>query len=122
MVQVKEISGQAYGQVRFSSFTSGMLSETIQDYLLSHPNVSICHWIQTPQQMEHSLELGEIDFAFSLTPIESPNIIWSPIAEDELIAIVPSDHVLAGQDQISLSELRDEPLCRSDAGFGTKNL
>lgn len=120
--EVQGLNGELVGDVCFASFTSGMLSEAIQAYLLSHPNVNVRHRIQSPQQMEHSLELGEIEFAFSLTPIESPNITWTPVAEDELIAIVSTNHPLASRDCLMLPDLQGEALAVSDAGFGTRQL
>ena len=112
--EVQALSGQNCGQVRFSSFANGILAELVFSYIARYPNVNIRHVIQAPQQMEDSLELGEVDFGLALNPIQSPNIDWSPMAEDELIALVSTEHPLSCQTVIALKELARERIAVPD--------
>lgn len=112
--EVQALNRQNCGQVRFSSFANGILVELVFSYVARYPNVNIRHVIQSPQQMEDSLELGEVDFGLALNPIPSPSIDWSPMAEDELIALVSTEHSLSGQTVIPLKELEGERIAVPD--------
>lgn len=112
--EIQALDGQSCGQVHFSAFASGILAELVFSYIARYPNVSVRHMIQSPHQMENSLELGEVDFSFAFNPIPSPSINWVPMAEDELIALVSADHRLSGQTVISLRELEGERMAVPD--------
>lgn len=116
--EVKNMNGKICGRVAFSSFANGILQDVVFSYIIRYPDVNIRHLIQSPLQMENSLELGEVDFALSLNPIPSPSINWTPLAEDELIALVSVDHPLSGQNTIPLSKLEGERLAIPDPDYG----
>lgn len=120
--EVQELDGQNCGRVSFSSFANGILAELVFSYIARYPHVSVRHVIQSPQQMENSLELGEVDFGVALNPIQSPSIDWTPVAEDELIALVSTDHPLSAQTSIALRELEDERIAVPDPGYGISQM
>lgn len=120
--EVQAMDGQICGSVGFSSFANGILAEVVFSYIARYPNVNVRHVIQSPQQMENSLELGEVDFGLALNPIRSPSIDWVPMAEDELIALVSTDHPLSGQTAIALKELEGERLAVPDPGYGMSQM
>ena len=120
--EIQALTGQNCGQVSFSSFASGILAEPLLRYVTRYPLVNIRHVIQSPQQMENSLELGEVDFGIALNPIQSPNIDWVPLAEDELIAVIPSNHVLSEQKTIALKDLEPERIAVPDPGYGMSQM
>lgn len=56
-----------------------------------------------------SLRRGESDFAIMRTDFLDPSIYeMYPIIKDRLVVILPSDHPLAGEDEISIADLRNE--------------
>jgi DNA-binding transcriptional LysR family regulator len=122
MEELHSMDGAEFGDVSFASFTSGLLSQPLLQYLLKHPNVHLNQKIQSPQQIEYSLETGEIDFGFSLYPVVSPKVCWTPIAEDELIILVSQQHPLAAKDSIELEELSNERFVITNSGFGMREL
>lgn len=120
--EVQALHGQNCGRVSFSSFANGILAEVVFSYIARYPNVSVRHGIQSPQQMENSLELGEVDFGVALNPIQSPNIDWTPMAEDEFIVLASTDHPISGQSTIALRELEGERIAVPDPGYGMSQM
>jgi DNA-binding transcriptional LysR family regulator len=64
---------------------------------------------------------GRIDVAFMGLPrADLGSLDVHEVASGELIAIVPSDHPLAGKSTVSLAELAPESFVDSPAGFGNR--
>lgn len=115
---LQQIDETDYGTVALSSFTSGLLNTPICDFLTSHPNVCFRHTIDSPERMRQLLERGDADIALSLQPIISPNILWTPVMEEEMIALVSVSHPLAARHEIFLGDLAQERICLNCFEYG----
>jgi DNA-binding transcriptional LysR family regulator len=62
---------------------------------------------------------GEVDLCVSTEPYD-PGVEWRPLFKEELFALVPLDHRLAGRKSIELIELADEPFVALRAGHGLR--
>ena len=61
-------------------------------------------------QLATSLLAGDIDVAITLNPELLPSLAYETIRYEQLVAIVPSSHPLAGKLGVSVSEFAHEPL------------
>ena len=111
-----------YGDIVFSSFTSGLMNRPVCDFLTAHPNVHFRHTIHSPERMRQLLERGEADIALSFQPIISPDIIWTPVMEDEMIALVSATHPLAAKRNIELRDLAQERICLNCYVYGVPEM
>ena len=68
------------------------------------------------------LRTGETDLCLLATHPEQPGLRWVHLIEEEIFAIVPPDHPLAGRESIRLEELAAEPFISFLPGWGLRQL
>ena len=61
------------------------------------------------EDLVNAVESGKSDIAFCSYVPDHPSLRFVPVASQELVAIVPEDHPLAGKDEIDLAELMPYP-------------
>ncbi len=120
--ELQGLQGDAYGQVKFASFSTGLVSEPLRGLIRQYPNVSVSHYTLPSEEIKTSLERGEIDLALSLFPIESTAINWFPVAEDELIVLVSDGNELSKTPTISLRQLENQDIALPDPELGLRRL
>ena len=108
---IADIRGADAGTVRLGSFTSvavHWLPGMIEAFQAAHPRVELKMFNGDYYDVEQWLRDGTVDMAFITLPApEGTRVI--PLAEDELLAILPKGHPLAAKPQISTSCLGREP-------------
>lgn len=93
------------------SITYSWLPYLVQEYRARYPevNLEIRTEMFTGEQVR-ALSEGRLDVGLLRPPIDHQDIQWSHLADDELVAAVPSDHRLAkSPEPLDLSVLADEP-------------
>lgn len=93
-----------------ASFSSGPLADAVASFIAVHPAVSISIDSQSPQQARDLVAQRSIDCGFTQLPEQHPGLICYPILQSALVCAVPSQHPLAKQSSIELSQLCSEPL------------
>jgi DNA-binding transcriptional LysR family regulator len=75
-----------------------------------HPGVELTVREQSSEELAELVRLDELDMAFlSVTErVESHGLGLAQLVSEELVAIVPIDHRLAGRQRIELAELADD--------------
>ncbi|WP_054284999.1 LysR family transcriptional regulator [Gulbenkiania mobilis] len=101
-------------------FTS-LLPEVLLDFRQTYPGVTLTlRELFTARQFE-ALREGTLDIGFvrydGLAPPE--DLVLTEIRRDPLRLVINARHPLAGQAQVALSELADEPFIVYPAGVGT---
>ena len=96
----------------------GYMASAVQEYLApaltmlrqTHPNLKVKMLDQTPAEMISALGRGEIDLALTFGGAEalSREYYIKKLASVPSVAVLPFDHPLASQKQISISQLKDE--------------
>ena len=133
--QIHELSRQAiaavadaYGQL--AGELSVGASQTIAQYLLPtflagflerNPQVRITARSGNTDQMLAALVSGEIQLALLEGPEQRTDVHIEPFMEDHMVLVVPSSHEWAGQ-QISLDQLKAEPLLTREFGSGSRRV
>jgi LysR family hydrogen peroxide-inducible transcriptional activator len=70
-----------------------------------HPKVRLVIGDGTSATLQPLLSSGSLDAAIVNLPQSNPDLIERPLFDEDLFLVVPSEHPLAGQRQISLSDL-----------------
>jgi len=94
---VSEIRGLSVGSVRIASYPSistFWLPRIISAFEDDYPNIEITIMEGISQEIIEWLNQGEADIAFFAEP-ETYDFEWLPLAEDRMIAVLPTDHPLA---------------------------
>ncbi|MCB8880313.1 LysR family transcriptional regulator [Acidisoma cellulosilytica] len=68
------------------------------------------------RHLEDALRAGEVEIAGLIQPI-SPDFDSALVRHDPILAICAADHPLAGQTEVALEDLAEEPFILFDAGF-----
>lgn len=112
--------GIARGTLRIASFgaTSSLhlLPQLIASYRHEHPFVEVhidegVDNVVTQWLLERRVELG-----FVVLPDDRFDTIT--LAVDELVAVLPASHELAGQSSVAANDFHDQPFIRTAAGSG----
>ena len=108
---IEDIRGADAGTVRLGAFTSvavHWLPGMIRTFQAAHPKVELQMFNGDYYDLEQWFLDGTIDLGFVTLPApEGTHAI--PLAEDELVAILPRGHRLASMERIPIGELDGEP-------------
>ncbi|MGY4664501.1 DNA-binding transcriptional LysR family regulator [Pseudomonas chlororaphis] len=116
--EAADARGMKRGTLRIGSFgpTSSMklLPAILQRYRQAHPGIEV-HIDEGPdRQVLQWLEERRIDVGFVVLPQERFDCL--ALVEDQMMALIPSQHALASKDSLSLAELCDDPFILTEAG------
>ena len=108
---IADIRNADAGSIRLGAFTSvavHWLPGMIQTFQAAHPQVELKLFNGDYFDVEQWLRDGTVDLAFVTLP--APDRTRAiPLAEDELLAILPKGHPLAAQPKIDAAKLGREP-------------
>ncbi|QZP31299.1 LysR family transcriptional regulator [Pseudomonas sp. DR48] len=116
--EAADARGMKSGTLRIGSFgpTSSikLLPTILQHYRSAHPGIEV-HIDEGPdRQVIQWLEERRIDVGFVVLPEDRFDTFM--LIEDQLVALLPHDHPLAGRDGLSLSDLCHDPFVLTEAG------
>lgn len=94
--------------ISLSVTTRDLLAHAIARFTQEYPDVHVSLDIQPKERVIEWLEARRSDIGICTLPIESDRIDVQELTSFELIAVVPSDHVLSKKDSIEPSDLADE--------------
>ena len=96
----------------------------IRDFLSIEDNRNISFSLKQGNTTEllQGLKDEKYDIAFCSYVEHQPDINFLPIAQEELVVIVSHNHPLAAYDEISLLQIKDEPLVYYDRESGIRPL
>ncbi|WP_440876395.1 LysR substrate-binding domain-containing protein [Thalassotalea sp. PLHSN55] len=90
-----------------------MLSSFKQKY----PNITIHLIDQGTASLEQKLLNGELDLALVRSDQQHENMRYMPLIEEEVVAAMASEHVLAQQQKLSLAQFCQQPLVLFHQGY-----
>jgi len=116
--EAADARGMKSGTLRIGSFgpTSSikLLPTILQHYRSAHPGIEV-HIDEGPdRQVIQWLEERRIDVGFVVLPEDRFDTFM--LIEDQLVALLPHDHPLAGHESLSLSDLCHDPFVLTEAG------
>lgn len=116
---VASLSDEVAGRVRLGVI--GSTARWLGAHLLSechrrHPGVDLVIHDGTTAALVPLLSAGTIDLAVVHLPIKDPEVIATPLFQEDTIVVAPLDHPLAQLDEVSMSHLAHHPLLLSTRG------
>ncbi len=124
--ELAEIAGAEHGRIRIGSasamFATEQLPIILEKLMKKYPNSEVSVISGTSQTLVEKILHGETDIAFVSLPIETQNIQTETIYSDEVVAIGPKNHPLAGEKYISAAQLAGEKLILGEKGGNTRRM
>jgi DNA-binding transcriptional LysR family regulator len=91
------------------SALNGILPPLVRTFLAQCPNVTVdIRQLDTARQLV-ALHDRRLDVGFVRSAQPAPGIVVTPMKEEPLVAVLPADHRLAANADVSLAALADEP-------------
>ena len=120
---IEEIKGMEAGGIKISaSNTLGAyyLPDIIDLFRRKHPRVEIQMDAGYTENVVESVLTFKSDLGMIGRSVTHPNIVVTPLWEEELVLIVPPDHPFARLRTIGISQLQDQPFIMSEKGSGVR--
>ena len=114
----KEMEGLQSGLIRigtFSSVSCNWLPGLMKDFKGKYPAVHFELHQGEYTNISNWIKEGTVDFGF-VNPKAVSKLTTIPLQEDEMLAVLPTNHPLATQEKVSLKELTNEPYILLDEG------
>lgn len=116
--EVASIHGIELGTVHIGTFTSvgvHWLPGIIKDFQEDYPQIEIRLSEGDYQEIEDWIAEGKIDCGFlSLPTKEAFDVV--PLQQDRMLVLLPMDHALSAQPNVSLSQIENEPFIMPSKG------
>ncbi len=122
---IEEIKGMKAGGIRISvSNTLGAyyLPDIIDLFRKKYPRVEIQMDVGYTENVVESILAFKSDLGMIGRSVTHPNIVVTPLWEEELVLIVPPDHPFARSRTIGISRLQDQPFIMSEKGSGVRGI
>jgi DNA-binding transcriptional LysR family regulator len=106
-------------RLRLATFGSGgraLLPPVLTRLLVAYPDLELTVLVREPEDSLPLVRQGAVDLALAytfdgpppLTPGDRRRLLWTPLGEDPLYAVVPRAHPLAGRRRVDVAELSDQ--------------
>ena len=105
---VREFSAFTSFQVMYSIPMAGLFSNVRCKYLMENPDISFFQHNYATMAAEAALLERVIDFAITLFPTSSKQLLWQPLCKSSLCVMVAKDHMLATRSCVQIEELAEE--------------
>lgn len=106
--KIHDMAGMSEGSVKIATSITSILPDLLGSFLRKYPNIHFRQVLQPPTVVKKMLEEGEIDLSIT-GPIEGSDLEWRLLRTEEIYVVVPENHRLAGQSEVRMSDLKDEP-------------
>ena len=102
--------------------SANLLPAAMAVFAGTHPAI---HVVLRDARGSHVLDMlrrGELDFGIAGEGPAAPEFVFSPLAKDEVVAVMPKGHALARSTPVSLESLADQPLILPSAESSVRRL
>lgn len=87
------------------SFAGNQLPVAIRYFKDAHPAVKIALNDVLAEEIVNMVRAGHVELGISFHPGESDDLLFTPLFEDRFVAVIPKDHSLSQQKQVTASKL-----------------
>jgi DNA-binding transcriptional LysR family regulator len=96
------------------SATGTLIAVQLRAFTERHPRVTIRLLEGSDQEVQAWLDQGAVDVAVVSLP--APGLVTAALGSQEMVAVVPVGHRLAGRAEVTYADLAHEPFIRSTGG------
>ena len=122
---VREMTGEISGAITLGASTTiaeYMLPALLGDFKAKYPDVHLRLKVTNTEGIVSMVENNIIDLGVVEAPVANKNLLVEVCRIDQLVAIVPTGHPLAGKSRLKLSELVQYPFICREQGSGTREV
>jgi DNA-binding transcriptional LysR family regulator len=122
---VRELTGDLSGSLTVGASTTiaeYMLPTLLGDFRRRYPEIAIHLKVSNSDGIVSMVERNTIDLGVVEAPVNNRNLVVEPCKHDELVAIVPPTHELAGAAPLPCRRLVDFPFICREEGSGTREV
>jgi DNA-binding transcriptional LysR family regulator len=120
-----ELAGLERGYLRLGASTTPgwyLLPEVLARFRRQYPGIEVSLVVSNSADIARRVLTGEVDLGFVGGTTETPGLQVRPLAEDEIVMIVPKGHVLARQRALIPDLFAQETLVVRERGSATREL
>lgn len=123
------------GMSKFTHMLQGRLqlgsSLTIGEYILPrllgpfsklYPQINVSLKVMNTSQIIEDILNHQLNFGLVEAPVHHPDVHTEAVLSDELLLIVPSDHPLSGDREVTMDEVLEYPFVLREQGSGTRQV
>jgi DNA-binding transcriptional LysR family regulator len=109
-------AGLVTGRLRLGAFSSAcrVLPPLIRAFRRLHPAVDVVLLEGTDEEVDEWINRRVVELGVVMGP--RADLYTVPLADDEMLAVLPAEHPLADEPDLSLAELADDPFLLSSGG------
>lgn len=122
---VREMTGDISGVVMIGASTTiaeYMLPALLGDFRNKYPDVNVQLRVSNTDGIVSMVENNIIDLGVVEAPVTNKNLVVEICRMDELVAIVPPSHPLAGNKVVKIEEMLKYPYICREEGSGTREV
>lgn len=122
---VREMTGEISGVLTIGASTTiaeYMLPSLLGQFKKHYPDVNIHLKVSNTENIVSMVENNTIDLGVVEAPVANKNLVVDECRTDELVAIVPNQHPLAGKSAVTMDELVQYPFICREEGSGTRDV
>lgn len=109
--EIREIQRGQDGMIEIGatgSILRGGLSELLAGFAAAHPRITLRVHEQSPNAQLNEVRSRRTDVSFNRSVPRDGELAYEYGWQEEMMALVRSDHQLAGRDSVSITDLRDD--------------
>lgn len=123
--EIQSMADPEKGQVSLGflhTLGESFIPELIQAFGKKYPEIRFELHQNDTKALLGKLTEGEIDLCFSYPEENTGKMDWTYLWDEELLLIVPSNHPLTGEKEITLDKLKNETFITFKPGFGLRRI
>ena len=122
---VRDITGEISGALIIGASTTiaeYMLPSLLGDFKKKYPDVNVQLRVSNSDGIVHMVENNDIDLGVVESPVLNKNLVVEECRKDRLVAIVPPQHALSKNREVSIKELLEYEYIAREEGSGTREV
>lgn len=121
--EIGKITGLIKGGVTVGASTTlgnHVMPRVIIDFKKEHPKTRISMLVGNTKRIENLVASGLVDFGVVAGDVSKSSVKTEPLISDELVLIVPPQHLWAKSKSLSIMDITREPFILREEGSGTR--
>jgi DNA-binding transcriptional LysR family regulator len=123
--KVDELRGSFNGRLNIGASTTigqYILPKVLAVFIQEHPYITIQMLNANTEEVEKELQENTIDLGFIEGHSGKSSLKYEPVMDDEIVAVVHQNHPLFAQEEINISELKEQNFVLRENGSGSLDI